>query len=75
MELNVAFGLADTLRQAEAEKCKVSLRLRGGQNVDGIVGAVGDHFVVLTRLTGREFFDALVRLDDISALEVQVRKK
>ena len=75
MEFNATFSMQDTLKQAEAEKVKVTLRLRSGDALTGLIGAVADHHLVLTYLVGREFFDALVRIDDISAVEVQVRKK
>ena len=75
MEFNATFSMQDTLRQAEAEKIKVALRLRSGDTLTGLVGSVADHHLVLTHLVGREFFDALVRIDDISVIEVQVRKK
>jgi sRNA-binding regulator protein Hfq len=75
MEFNPLLSLQDTLKQAQAEKAKISIHLRSGEKLSGVVGGVGDHHVVLTRLTGREFFDALVRIDDISAIEAQVRTK
>jgi hypothetical protein len=75
MEFNPVLGMQDTLKQAETLKLKVTLHLRRGQTLGGVVGAVADHHLVLTHLTGREFFDALVRIEDISAIEVQVRKR
>jgi hypothetical protein len=75
MEFNPALSMQDTLRQAQAEKAKATLHLRSGEKLTGLVGEVGDHHLVLTNLVGHEFFDALVRIDDISAIEVQVRKK
>ncbi len=75
MEFNPVLSLQDTLKQAQAEKIKIALHLRSGEKLSGVVGEVGDHHVVLTRLTGHEFFDALVRIDDISAIEAQVRTK
>jgi hypothetical protein len=74
VELNPALSVADTLRQVQGEKLRVEVHLRRVQTVVGSVGAVGDHFIVLTRLAGKDFFDGLVRLDDVSAVLVQVRK-
>jgi len=51
----------------------VHLLLRSGQTVQGYVKSVGDHFVHLERLAGRDFYDALVRIDDICAVEARFR--
>lgn len=48
----------------------VTLVLEGGaKELTGIVGEVGDETVVLTQLAGKEFFDAVVALDAIAAIE------
>ncbi len=52
----------------------VYLLLRSGQTIQGYVKSVGDHFVHLERLAGRDFYDALVRIDDISAVEAKFRE-
>ncbi|HEX9024565.1 MAG TPA: hypothetical protein VF799_12075 [Geobacteraceae bacterium] len=52
----------------------VHLLLRSGQTIQGYVKSVGDHFVHLERLAGRDFYDALVRMDDISAVEARFRE-
>jgi hypothetical protein len=54
---------------------KVTLQLSGGQELNGKVAEVGENVVHLSELTGKEFFDAVVRLDHISALVVRVRDK
>jgi hypothetical protein len=51
----------------------VHLLLRSGQTVQGYVKSVGDHFLHLEKLAGRDFYDALVRIDDISAIEAKFR--
>jgi len=52
----------------------VHLLLRSGQTIQGYVKSVGDHFVHLERLAaGRDFYDALVRMEDISAMEAKFR--
>ena len=56
----------------EAQKGKVvTLRLLAGEEVSGKVADVGDAAVRLTELTGKEFYEALVRTDNISALIVR----
>ena len=52
---------------------RVRLRLISGQDVEGTVVAVGTAGVHVGRLAGMDFFDALVRLDQIAAVVVRVR--
>jgi hypothetical protein len=51
----------------------VYVHLRSGKTFQGYVKSVGDHFVHLEKLAGREFFDVLVRIEDISAIEAKFR--
>ena len=51
----------------------VQVHLRSGKTIQGYVKSVGDHSLHLERLAGRDFYDALVRIDDISAMEVKFR--
>jgi hypothetical protein len=51
----------------------VHVLLRSGQTIQGYVKSVGDHFLHMERLAGRDFYDALVRIDDISAVEAKFR--
>jgi hypothetical protein len=53
---------------------RVRLRLVSGQDVEGTVVAVGTAGVQVGRLAGGlDFFDAVVRLDQIAAVIVRVR--
>ena len=52
---------------------RVRLRLISGQDVEGSVIAVGTASVHVARLAGMDFFDAVVRLDQIAAVIVRVR--
>ncbi len=73
IKLNAEFSMADTLKTFKGSKNRVSLLLRNGISYNGLVLEVGSNFVVISQLSGKDFFDALVRLDDISGLEVKVR--
>lgn len=53
----------------------VELRLKSGDKIAGKVAAVGDKAVHLSALTGQEFYDAVVVLDDISAVVIRTGKK
>lgn len=63
--------IPDVLR-ARAGK-PVTLLLRSGKEYGGTVGEVRGQSVVVKSIVGKEFYDALVRLDDISAVEIRNR--
>ena len=52
---------------------RVKLRLISGQDVEGTVVAVGTAGVHVAKLAGMDFFDAVVRLDQIAAVVIKVR--
>lgn len=54
---------------------RVIVRLETGENLEGFVTKVGDNLVHLSKITGRDFFDAIVRIDKISAVVFRVREK
>jgi hypothetical protein len=53
---------------------RVRLRLVSGQEVEGTVVAVGTAGVHVGRLAGMDFFDAVVRLDQIAAVVVRMAR-
>ena len=53
----------------------VTLKLRSGDELTGIVAATNDGFVHLRELTGREFFDAAVATGAIDAVIVRTRDR
>ena len=66
---------ADTVESVlAAQKGKrASLRLRSGQEITGTIAQVTGKLVQVSAVAGREFFDAVVRVDQVSAVSVQVR--
>jgi hypothetical protein len=68
---NVAASLKDNLKTFVGKDIYISLR--SGKTYQGYVKAVGDHFVHLEKIAGKEFFDAFIRVDDISAIEARFR--
>ncbi len=51
----------------------VLVHLRSGKTFQGYVKSVGNGLLHLERLAGRDFYDALVRIEDISAIEAKFR--
>lgn len=73
VDLNSPDVLKSALEQQVGKRVK--LKLESGQDVEGKVAKVGSHAVQLAELTGMEFFDATVKLEDITAVIVKVRTK
>jgi hypothetical protein len=66
---------ADTIRTLLAKEVdkKVTLLLVQGQELTGTVRSVGDGVVLVSELSGREYYDAAVDLEKIVAVLVKVR--
>ncbi|MDD3762783.1 MAG: hypothetical protein PHP86_05800 [Nevskiales bacterium] len=47
---------------------RATLHLDAGQELTGVVDGVDKDFVRLTELSGRDYFDAIVRIDSIDAV-------
>ena len=52
----------------------VVVHMRSGKSFQGYVKAIGDHLIHLEKLSGRDFYDALIRIEDINALEIKFRE-
>ena len=70
MEVNADAIKVNLERQAGK---RVRVRLVSGQDIEGTVVAVGTAGVHLARLGGMDFYDGVVRLDQIAAVIVRVR--
>ena len=69
----VELNSPDVLRQILDQQVgkRVKIKLLSGQDLDGKVAKVGTQAVALTELSGMEFFDATVRLDQVAAVIVR----
>ncbi|MDY6790410.1 MAG: hypothetical protein SWH54_03980 [Thermodesulfobacteriota bacterium] len=68
---NVDSSLADNLKSLVGKKVWVTLD--SGQTFVGLVKKVGNHLMHLEKLAGKEYFDALIRLENISAIDTRFR--
>ena len=53
----------------------VTVVLAGGSEVTGKVSNVGNNTLRLTELSGKEYFDAVIDLDDVSAVIFRSKDK
>jgi len=68
-------GANDTIESVlNAQKGRVTVRLRSGQELTGNVRAVTGRLLHLGGLAGSEFFDAVVPLESVEAVIVRVRE-
>ncbi len=70
-KFDVSVSMKDNLKVYAGKD--VIIHLRSGKTLQGYVKSVGNDFVHLEKLAGKDFYDALVRIDDISAIEAKFR--
>lgn len=69
---DVNTSLAENLKSFTGKR--VSLTLSSGNILTGVVKAVGKNLVHLEKLQGKDFFDALIRIEKICAIDTRFRK-
>jgi hypothetical protein len=70
-ELNKGFAIKEILASYEGKR--VAIRLDGGEELEGIVTTIGDQLVHVAKLSKRDFYDAVVRIDKINAVIFRAR--
>jgi hypothetical protein len=67
----------DAIRLALNEQVgkRAKLKLTSGQDLEGQVARVGTHAVALTQLTGQEFYNATVAIEQVAAVIVRAPGK
>jgi hypothetical protein len=73
IELKANTSMKDVL--ADNSGKRVALRLASGEEVEGTVTTVGNNLVHVSRLSGKDFYDAVVSIDKISAVRLKMRDK
>jgi len=71
VQLNVNSSMADNLAAFKGKS--VTVILSSGQTMTGVVNDVKGNLLHLAKLSQKEFYDALVAIDRISAIEVRAR--
>lgn len=72
---NEKASMRDNLASLLAAKKQkpVTVVLKSGDRYQATIGAVGDDLVVLTQPAQKEFFDVLIPIDEIAAVEARAR--
>ena len=73
-ELRVAGN--DTIQSVLAAQkgARVTVRVRSGQDITGVVRDVNQRVVQIGAVSGKEFFDAVVALEAVDAVLVRTRE-
>lgn len=68
---------SETMREVLSQYTgkKVALRLESGDEIEGIVTMVGNSLLHMSKLSGKEFYDAVISIDKISAVRIRMRDK
>ena len=74
-EARMSIVNTDTIRTVLEKQVgtQVTLKLDSGEEPGGTVRTVGDHVVHVEKVTGKEFYDAVVDLDEVAAVVLRVR--
>ena len=70
-ELKKDYGIKEILTGYVGKR--VAVRLDTGEEMEGIVTSIGDHLVHISRLSKRDFYDVLVRIERINAVIIRMR--
>lgn len=73
IEIKANTSMKDVLTDNTGKR--VGLRLASGEEVEGTVTTVGNYLVHISRLSGKDFYDAVVSIDKISAVRMKMRDK
>jgi len=65
-------NMASVLKRLEGRAVKIRL-VGSGDEIAGKVQKVGKDLLHVSEIGGREFFDSVIRIDQVSAVIVQVR--
>ncbi len=71
-KFDTAASLADNLKIYMGKN--VYVHLTSGNTLQGYVKAVGKDLVHIEKLAGKDYFDALIRIDEITAIEARFRE-
>ena len=71
MSYNVNTSMTDNLKSFVGKK--VSLTTAVGKTFSGVVKEVGNHLIHLEKIEGKEFYDALILIENISTIEAMFR--
>ncbi|MFX1408389.1 MAG: hypothetical protein ACFFBW_15670 [Promethearchaeota archaeon] len=73
MELKENDTIKDILLSAKKEDKTIDILLKSGKIYNGNIKKIGLHCISLDQKGNRSYFDVIIRIDEISAIEVRIR--
>lgn len=71
-KFNTSFSMADNIKMYMGKN--IFVHLKSGITLQGYVKAIGNNLVHLEKLAGKDFYDALIPIEEISAMEARFRE-
>jgi hypothetical protein len=71
LELNPSYGIREVLNAYVGKR--VAIRTGAGESLEGTVTKVGTHLLHISKLTGKDFYDAVIVIDKIDSVIIRVR--
>ena len=71
-KFDTSLSLADNIKSYTGKD--IFVHLKSGHTLQGYVKSVGNDLVHLEKLDDKNFYDALIRIDEISAMEAKFRE-
>ena len=69
---DISLSLGDNLKHYMGKN--VFIHLKSGKTLQGNVKAVGNNLIHLEKLNGKDFYDALINIEEINAIEAKFRE-
>jgi hypothetical protein len=70
-EMNAQFGMKEALLSQTGKR--ITVKTDSGETLEGTVIKVGDQLLHISKLAGKDFYDAVIRLDKITSVVLRVR--
>lgn len=74
MNLKDRETMSDMLTKAKLENKTVDVLLRNGTSIKGDILDIGAYCLVMELKGAKSFFDTVIRIEDISSFDIQVRE-
>ena len=72
VKFDIGSSFADNIKAFAGKD--IYIHLKSGKIIQGYVKSVGNGLLHLEKITGKDFYDALIKIEDISAIEAKFRE-
>lgn len=72
VKFDIGSSFSDNIKAFTGKE--VFIHLKSGKTIQGYVKSIGNGLLHMEKITGKDFYDALVKIEDISAIEAKFRE-